>query len=644
MSVSTRTKPAKEGSGTPHPTLRVYNTLSRQKEQFVTVRPGKVGIYLCGPTVYDKAHIGHMVGPVIFDCIKRYLTYCGYDVDWVVNITDVDDKLIKKANERGISMFDVAEENIADYNGNLSALGVDQVDHFPRATECMPEIIQFIECLVEQKVAYESDGDVYFDVGKDPEYGKLSNRSIESMQGEGGAGGERKRHVADFALWKAAKPGEPSWESPWGKGRPGWHIECSAMSKKLLGETFDIHGGGLDLIFPHHENEIAQSECCHHKPMVTYWAHNGLLRAGTTSGKVGGRGERDASGATGQQSGATGSASAGDALGATGSASAGALGATGSASAGSNVAPEAVSGKMSRSKGAGGLADLIKRQGGERIRFFLLRTHYRSTVLFNEPAIEEAGVGLETFYRLLKRYNRVTGKEFYSLKPPTTREAGEAASTGPSLSKSAVGNDAELKAAASCRTKFITAMDDDFNTGGAIGELFELAKIINKFSDDADLEGKGKNDADAVAKFTSLLTTLKELSNILGIFMAPPDKPQAAGDELVSKLMPLVIELRATGRKNKNFAMADKIRDGLTAIGITLEDRAGGTEWTGISGATSSASASSATDAIMKLLIQLRADARAGKDFATADAIRNGLTALGITLEDRAGGTEWTKT
>jgi cysteinyl-tRNA synthetase len=592
MSVSTRTKPAKEGSGAAHPTLRVYNTLSRQKEQFVTVRPGKVGIYLCGPTVYDKAHIGHMVGPVIFDCIKRYLTYCGYDVNWVVNITDVDDKLIKKANERGISMFDVAEENIADYNSNLAALGVDQIDHFPRATECMPEIIQFVECLVEQRVAYQSDGDVYFDVGKDAEYGKLSNRSIESMQGEGGAGGERKRHVADFALWKAAKAGEPSWESPWGKGRPGWHIECSAMSKKLLGETFDIHGGGLDLIFPHHENEIAQSECCHHKPMVTYWAHNGLLRAGTTSGKVGGRSERDA----------------------------------GEAASVTGQPAEAVSGKMSRSKGAGGLADLIKRQGGERIRFFLLRTHYRSTVLFNEPAIEEAGIGLESFYRLFKRYNRVTGKEFYSLKPPTTRETGEAAS--------AAGKDPELKAAATCRTKFITAMDDDFNTGGAIGELFELAKITNKFCDDADLEGKGKSDAAAVAKFTSLLTTLKELSSILGIFLQAV-AAATGSDDLVAKLMPLVIELRATARKNKNFAVADKFRDGLAPTGIALEDRAGGTEWTG--------GGPNATDAIMKLLIQLRADARAAKDFATGDAIRNGLTAVGITLEDRTGGTEWTR-
>ncbi len=283
MTVSTRTKPTPDKSSPAHSTLRIYNTLSKRKEPFVTVRPGKVGIYLCGPTVYDKAHIGHMVGPVIFDCVKRYLEYCGYDVTWVVNITDVDDKLIKKANERGISMLDVAEENIADYNSNLTALGVDQIDHFPRATECMGEIIDIIRSLIDSGFAYQSDGDVYFDVSKDADYGKLSNRSIDSMQGDGGTGGERKRHVADFALWKAAKPGEPSWDSPWGAGRPGWHIECSAMSKKLLGETFDIHGGGLDLVFPHHENEIAQSECCHTKPMVLYWAHNGLLRAGATA-------------------------------------------------------------------------------------------------------------------------------------------------------------------------------------------------------------------------------------------------------------------------------------------------------------------------------------------------------------------------
>jgi cysteinyl-tRNA synthetase len=595
--------PAKtDSAAAPHATLRVYNTLSREKEPFRTVQPGKVGIYLCGPTVYDKAHIGHMVGPVIFDCIKRYLEYCGYDVTWVVNITDVDDKLIKKANERGISMFEVAEENIADYDSNLAALGVDQIDHFPRATECMPEIIQFIKDLIDRGFAYESDGDVYFDVGRDAQYGKLSNRSIESVHGDGGETAARKRHVADFALWKAAKPGEPSWDSPWDQGRPGWHIECSAMSRKLLGETFDVHGGGLDLLFPHHENEIAQSECCHAKPMVTYWVHNGLLRAGAVSGKIGGRSEREG-------------------------------GELASASEGS---PDAVSGKMSRSNGAGGLADLIGRQGGERIRFFLLRTHYRSTVLFNEPAIEEAGLGLESFHRLFKRYTRITGKEFYALQPAATRADGELASASGQS-----GTDPVLQAAATLRQKFLAAMDDDFNTGGAIGELFELAKIANKFCDDADLEGKGKSDAAAVAKFTTLLTTLRELTNILGIFIAPPAKPHAAlGDDLLAKVMPLVIELRATARKIKNFAVADKIRDALAPIGVTLEDRAGGTEW---SVGDPASAGGKPLDGIMTLLIQLRADARVAKDFATGDMIRNKLAEIGVTLEDRAGGTEWTK-
>ncbi len=622
MTASTCTAPSADKLSPPHPTLRIYNTLTKRKEPFATVQPGKVGIYLCGPTVYDKAHIGHMVGPVIFDCVKRYLEYCGYDVTWVVNITDVDDKLIKKANERGISMLEVADENIADYNSNLTALGVDQIDHFPRATDCMGDIIDFIASLVDRGFAYESDGDVYFDVTKDNEYGKLSNRSIESVQGDGGTTGERKRNVADFALWKSAKPGEPSWDSPWGKGRPGWHIECSAMSKKLLGETFDIHGGGLDLVFPHHENEIAQSECCHHKPMVLYWCHNGLLRAGTSSAKIGGRTEKPADGTSKQPQ--------------------------------AEASGDQVSGKMSRSKGAGGLATLIQRQGGERIRFFLLRTHYRSTVLFNEPEIEEAGKGLEAFNRLLKRYTRVTGKDFYDLQAPTTRETANA------LAASATSTDPALQAAATCRTRFLTAMDDDFNTGGAIGELFELAKITNKFCDDNDLEDTGKSNTAAVATFTALLTTFKELSNILGLFTKQPRAEAGGTDELLEQLMPLVIELRSSARKNKNFAVADKIRDALGPIGIVLEDRAGTTEWTATATTLSNelpASAPLPTDglvasatsnpgdrsnAIMQLLIQLRADARAAKDFATADTIRNRLTEIGITLEDRAGGTEWT--
>lgn len=582
----------------PHSSLTIYNTLSKKKEPFRTVRPGRVGIYLCGPTVYDKAHIGHMVGPVIFDCIKRYLTYSGYEVTWVVNITDVDDKLINKAAERGITMFDVAEENIKDYHDNLAALGVDQIDHFPRATECMDEIIALTQSLVDRGFAYAADGDVFFNVMKDRAYGKLSNRTVEGMQGDGGGAAGRKQNAADFALWKGAKPGEPSWDSPWGPGRPGWHIECSAMSKKLLGETFDIHGGGLDLVFPHHENEIAQSECCHERAFALYWAHNGLLRRDATAGKIGGKAERAGEGASAPATSREASAPGED----------------------------AVSGKMSRSKGAGGLAQLIAKQGGERIRFFLLRTHYRSTVLFSEPAIEEAGVGLESFYRLFKRYNRVTGRDFYELTAPNGRDAAKPQPSG----------DPALDAAAACREKFIAAMDDDFNTGGAIAELFELAKIVNKYCDDHKLETDAASNPQGVATFESLLVTLKELANTLGLFLEPPASAGGGADaDLLAAAMGVVIGLRAEARAAKNFATADAIRDGLKLLAIVIEDRPTGAEWTG--------GGEGALEGVMQLLIQLRATARANKDFATGDAVRDRLKAIGVTLEDRAGGTEWVR-
>ncbi len=279
MSTATEAK-SQQPVSTQHPELRVYNTLSKQKEPFVPLRAPQVGIYLCGPTVYAEAHIGHMVGPVIFDTIKRYLKYCGYEVTWVVNITDVDDKLIAKSRERGIPMSQVAVEMTADYLANLKELGVNQIDHLPRATDHMQQIIRFIQTLEDKGYAYAVDGDVFFDVAKDPNYGQLSNRSIDAQQGEGGEAAAKKRSAGDFALWKNAKGGEVAWDSPWGRGRPGWHIECSAMSHEILGDTFDIHGGGLDLMFPHHENERAQSSCCHGAPMVKYWMHNGLMRAG----------------------------------------------------------------------------------------------------------------------------------------------------------------------------------------------------------------------------------------------------------------------------------------------------------------------------------------------------------------------------
>ena len=275
---TTEAKQAAMGTGESLPAIEVYNTLTKKKTPLVTVKPGQVGMYLCGPTVYKPSHIGHMVGPVIFDTVKRYLEYSGWKVTWVVNITDIDDKIIAESAARGTTMAKLATEMTADYLENLAVLGVESIDEMPKATEHIGTIIAFIEGLIAKGYAYASDGDVYFDVTRDADYGKLTNRSVEATQGEGGSTAERKRSTADFALWKKAKAGEPSWESPWGPGRPGWHIECSAMSRAILGEHFDIHGGGLDLIFPHHENEIAQSTCAHHgKPFVKVWLHNGFL-------------------------------------------------------------------------------------------------------------------------------------------------------------------------------------------------------------------------------------------------------------------------------------------------------------------------------------------------------------------------------
>jgi cysteinyl-tRNA synthetase len=517
-----------------HPnSLRVYNTLSKQKETFETLIPGKVGIYLCGPTVYKESHIGHMVGPVIFDAIKRYLVYCGYEVTWVVNITDVDDKLIHEANRRKLTMQQIADENIADYIGNLKSLGVDQIDLMPKATEHIDDIIQFISALIEQGFAYDVEGDVFFEVSRDPEYGKLSNRSADDQQGDGGGAASKKHAASDFALWKSAKPNEPSWDSPWGKGRPGWHIECSAMSHKILGETFDIHGGGLDLVFPHHENEVAQSECRHSKPMVKYWMHNGLMRA-ASAGKVGGRTEREAD--------------------------------SNSSSENSDAATTET--KISRSKGAGGLAELIERHGGERIRFFLLRTHYRSTIVFNDDGIEEAGTGLETFHRFFERYARLTGNDFYGLAPIMSRSEGEFDPRGDSL----------LADVQAHRASFLAKMDDDFNSGAAVSALFDLVRLLNKFIDSEKLDESSAQPPKAFESLDRGVQTLRELSCLLGLFHEAPGG--ASGDDaLVGKLMELMIELRSEARSKKDFATSDRIRDGLNELGITIEDRKDGTGW-----------------------------------------------------------------
>src|SRR5947209_12318514 len=270
--------------------LRVYNTLTRQKEPFPKPPGEPVGMYVCGPTVYKPSHIGHMVGPVIFDTVKRYLTYLGYPVTWVVNITDIDDKLINRARELGTTVKDLADKMTTDYVDCLKKLNVTGIDRMPKATQHIPEMIAMIGGLIEKGFAYPARGDVYFDITRDEDYGKLCNRDPEQLEaGSRIEVSDKKRNPGDFALWKSAKPGEPAWDSPWGRGRPGWHIECSVMSMELLGETLDIHGGGLDLQFPHHENELAQSESYTDKTFARYWLHHGLLQLGTAklAGRVG---------------------------------------------------------------------------------------------------------------------------------------------------------------------------------------------------------------------------------------------------------------------------------------------------------------------------------------------------------------------
>lgn len=514
------------------PPLMVYNTLSKKKEPFEPIEPGKVGMYLCGPTVYKPSHIGHMVGPIIFDVIKRYLSYRGYQVTWVVNITDVDDKLIKESRERGITMQQVAEEMTQDYHNNLQAMGIDTIDHFPKATEHMDEIIRFTQELIDKDFAYAADnGDVYFDVSKDPEYGKLSGRDPEQMRGSGGETGAHKRSALDFALWKAAKAGEPSWESPWGHGRPGWHIECSAMSRKILGKTFDIHGGGLDLAFPHHENEIAQSECCHESPQAKYWMHNGLVQAMGEVGKVGGRNTRE------QQ--------------------------------GGGELESQIAGKMGKSneKPPEAFRDLLKVHQPETIRFFILSTHYRQPITMSTKLIQDADKALDGFYRLFQRFERITGESFYDLEPPSSPTAGEFDPAG----------DDFLQGIHELRADFLEAMDDDFNTGEGIGVLNKFLRQVNRHIDSEQLESAEASQA-ARDQLRTAMLALRELTVVLGLFRAPVAE-EGGSDELVNELMELLISIRADLRKQKNFQLADQIRNRLTEIGITLEDGPQGTIW-----------------------------------------------------------------
>jgi cysteinyl-tRNA synthetase len=510
--------------------LQVYSTLSRKKEPFPK-KPGEpVTIYLCGPTVYKPSHIGHMVGPVIFDTVKRYLNYVGYPVKWIVNITDVDDKLIAAAAKANTTVKDLAQRMTADYFECLKRLNVTGIDAFPKATDHIPDMIRTISGLVEKGYAYPAEGDVYFNVSKDSDYGKLCGFDPEEL--EAGSRIEvstRKKNPSDFALWKASKPGEPAWDSPWGSGRPGWHIECTAMAIRHLGETLDIHGGGLDLRFPHHENELAQSESATGQPFARVWMHNGLLKMG--SGKMAG--------------------SVGNVL---------------------NV------------------ADALKYVSGETLRFFFLTTHYRSPIDLGEwdprekdsaaipPGLETARRAHETFVRLGERFDRVTGQKFAEAAVPTRTQEGRTF---------------RRPEFAEFLTRFREHMDDDFNTGGAVGVLFEMASALNKLADAAKLEDPAKADADARASFAEGSLLVKELGSVLGLFFEVPGATLLGGkDKLVAGLLQLLIEvrnnIRAEAKKIASkddpmrkalFEQAGLIRDRLAELGVTLEDRPAGTTW-----------------------------------------------------------------
>jgi cysteinyl-tRNA synthetase len=499
--------------------LTIYNTLTREKKPFEPLSPGKVGIYVCGPTVYKPSHIGHAVGPIIFDAIKRYLVHCGYDVTWVVNITDVDDKLIVEAERQKTTTAELAERVTKDYLDAMATLHVDTIDIMPKASEHIGDIIAMVAKLVERGIAYQSNGDVYFDVTKDDDYGKLSNRRPEEQTGQRDLQSGDKRNPGDFALWKASKPEEPDevkFDSPWGKGRPGWHIECSAMSMRYLGDTFDIHGGGMDLVFPHHENEIAQSESATGQPFAKYWMHNGLTRFNTK--KV----------------------------------------------AKSDASPEMQAALVKMT-----LHNLLEEYPGELIRFFVLSTHYRRPIEYSEEEIESKRKGLDTFYRLFERVERICGASPYDNVPEIAE--WQASAGGEVKSESlAAACDEHLAA-------FKQAMDDDFNTAGGIAALFAFAASVNRFVEQEKLEAAGSDagNQDALAATRRLIA----VARLIGLFIDPQEKKKAGGDEMTDKVMQVLIEIRKHLRKKKDFETADMIRDRLKEQNITLEDRPDGTIW-----------------------------------------------------------------
>ncbi|MCF6139495.1 cysteine--tRNA ligase [Pseudalkalibacillus berkeleyi] len=461
--------------------IQIYNTVTRQKEPFNTIEEGKVKMYVCGPTVYNYIHIGNARPPIVFDTVRRYLEYRGYDVHFVSNFTDVDDKIIKAANELGEEVPTLSKRFIEAYHADTSAVNVQKANLHPTVTETMSDIIAFIEKLIDKGYAYEAEGDVYFRTKKFKDYGKLSHQSIDELRlGSRIQVGEKKADPLDFVLWKAAKEGEIYWESPWGKGRPGWHIECSAMVKKYLGDTIDIHAGGQDLSFPHHENEIAQSEALNEKEMANYWMHNGYI----------------------------------------------------------NINNE----KMSKSLGNFILLhDLIQKYDPQAFRFFMLNVHYRHPINFTDELLESAITSLERIRTTVENLEH---------------RIAHSADLG-------LNNGMWLKKVEGYKEKFIEEMDDDFNTSNAIATLFDLSKEANVYLQEEN------TTVEVLERFVSLF---EEIGSVLGLELR---KVKELLDEEIESL----IEKRNQARKDKDFQLADGIRDDLADQGIILEDTPQGVRW-----------------------------------------------------------------
>jgi cysteinyl-tRNA synthetase len=463
--------------------LQVYNTLTRSKEQFIPKEEGHVRMYVCGPTTYNFIHLGNARPIVVFDTIRRYLEYLGFKVTYIQNFTDVDDKIIKRASEEGESPLDLAAKYIDEYFLDADKLMVKRANIHPKVSEHMGDIIDFIKGLQEKGYAYEVDGDVYFTVRKFTDYGKLSGRSVDDLlSGARVEVDQRKNDPLDFALWKKAKSGEPAWDSPWGLGRPGWHIECSAMSHKYLGEEFDIHGGGYDLVFPHHENEIAQTEALTCAPMARYWLHNGFITINHE--------------------------------------------------------------KMSKSLGNFFLLrEILEKFDPMVVRFYLLGTHYRSPLDFDDEKLEVAKKGLE---RLKNSYLALGN----ALKRANQSENAD-------ILKESIGK---------TKTEFENAMNDDFNTALAIAALFDLAREVNTYLKESELDQK------------TLIEVKKVFNDLLGVLGIAFSEGEAT-DEKLGELIQQAITMRQDARKAKDFATADNIRNQLKELGIILEDTPQGTNW-----------------------------------------------------------------